>query len=273
MRLVILTSARCGVASQCLPALCGRPSLDVAAVILTRGHSSNRKSLRWRKLKKILRIGPLGALNAVRIRPWFRDTGIDDIAAVCSRHGVRLLESDFINCERTRELFLETRAHLGLSLGNGFIAHSVFSIPRYGMINIHKEILPRFQGAQSIIWPIHDGVKETGFTIHQIDDHIDTGEILYQRVLPLEFCRRLEDTVRVNCRRVAESVPAVMAQVCENYEALRSAARPQDRGRSYTTPSLWQFLRMVRNNRRFFREQERSRATTIPPTGGASRAL
>ena len=180
------------------------------------------------------------ALNGVRIRRLFRDPGIEDIAAGLLRYGVRLLETDFINCERTRELFREARADLGLSLGSGFIGRSIFSIPRFGMINIHSEILPRFQGAQSIIWPIHDGVNETGFTIHQIDDHIDTGGILYQRAFPLEFCRRLEETVRVNRRRVAELVPAAMVQVCENYEVLRSAIQPQDRGLSYTTPSLWQ---------------------------------
>ena len=256
MRLVILTSVRRGVASQCLPALRGHPALEVAAVILAHGQSPNRQSQRRRKWKKILRIGALGALNGIRMRAWFRDSDAEDIAAVSSRHGVPLLESDFVNCERTRELFREARADLGLSLGNGFIGRSVFSIPRLGMINIHQEILPRFQGAHSILWPIHEGLKETGFTIHQIDDHIDTGEILYQRVLPLEFRRRLEDTVRVNHRRVAELVPAAMAEVCAHYEALRLAARPQMRGRSYTTPSFRQFLRMVRNNRRFFREQE-----------------
>jgi len=268
MRLVVLTSVRCGVASQCLPVLCGHPSLEVAAVILAHGASPNLRSQRRRQLKKLLRIGPLGALNGVRIRPWFREPGVEDIAAVCSRHKVRLLESDFINCARTRELFREAGADLGLSLGNGFIGRSVFSIPRFGMINIHTEILPRFQGAQSILWPIHDGVNETGFTIHRIDDHIDTGEILYQRVLPLEFCRRIEDTVRVNRRRVGALVPAAMAHVCENYEVLCSGARPQNRGRSYTTPSLWQFLRMVRNNRRFFEQQERAR-TAIAQSASA----
>jgi methionyl-tRNA formyltransferase len=255
MRLVVLTSMRRGLASLCLPALCGSSSLQVTAVILARGQSPDRKGLCWRRVRKTARIGLLGAINGVRIRRWFQDSDSDDIGAVSARCGVPLLQSEYTNCERTRQLFRDARADLGVSLGNSFIGRSVFSIPRFGMINIHMEILPRFQGAQSIIWPIHESVKETGYTIHQIDDHIDTGEILDQKVLPIDFCARLEDTVRLNRRRVRDLLPDALVRVCENYEAMRACARPQVRGRGLTTPSVGQFMRMVRNNRRFYLQQ------------------
>ena len=61
-----------------------------------------------------------------------------------------------------------TEADLGLALGNGFIGPSIFTIPCFGMVNIHSEMLPEFRGAQSFIWPIYEGVGWMGFTIHQI---------------------------------------------------------------------------------------------------------
>jgi len=123
------------------------------------------------------------------------------------------------------------------------------------MINVHTEILPRFQGAHSIIWPIYEGISETGFTIHQVDSHIDTGPILFQEKYPIEFRGTLRETVEVNLEKARKRVPEAVAYLCENYERLRTGAKAQEAGEHYTTPSIKQFLRMVRNNKKLALEQ------------------
>lgn len=253
-RIVVLTCMPREIASRCLPELCANPALTVVRVILAHGGSPNAKRAFSRKLKKIWRIGPLGAINGVRMREWYLDRDAEELAPLCARLNVPFFETDYINCDRTRELFREAKADLGLSLGNGYIAPSVFSIPRCGMINIHTEILPDFQGAQSVIWPIHEGRRETGFTIHQVAKAIDAGEILYQERYPIEFQPTLRGTVERMMALSRTRVPRAFSHVCEHYESLRAAATPQVGGRSFTTPTYWQYRRMERNNARFARE-------------------
>ncbi|AFM23640.1 formyltransferase family protein [Desulfomonile tiedjei] len=250
MRLVILTSVRRGYASRSVPVLCANPRLNVVRLILTNSTAPDFSKALVRKTRKTMRIGLLGALNGIRIRDWYKDEEVDDIEKVCSQHHVEIIESDHTNSARTAELLKECRADLGISLGNGYIASKIFSLPTYGTINVHTEILPRFQGAHSIIWPIYEGLQETGFTIHQIDDHIDTGPILFQEKYPIVLHPTLRETVKRNLETAWSHVPHAIAYVCENYLQLRDAAKIQDRGRPYTTPTIWQFLRMIRNHKK-----------------------
>lgn len=61
------------------------------------------------------------------------------------------------------------------------LPQSIFSLPRLGCINVHCSLLPKYRGIHPIQWALVDGETETGVTIHQIDNGIDTGSILSQR--------------------------------------------------------------------------------------------
>ncbi|HEY7547207.1 MAG TPA: formyltransferase family protein [Blastocatellia bacterium] len=258
MRLVILTSKRRGIASRCLPALDANPNLSIAAVIWVRGEPSSRKRSFKRKLKKIWKIGLLGALNGIRMRKWYADLEAKDLESVAHSLGIPFIETPTTNCEETRKAFREAQADLGLSLGNGYIAENVFTIPRLGMINSHGEILPRFRGAQSVIWPIYEGCKETGFTFHQIDKRIDSGAILHQEKYPIVFYPTLRETVEKNIDTARRLIPERLSFVCEHYEEIKEKAACQQGDKSYTTPSFRQFLRMWVNNRKFCAESRSS---------------
>lgn len=60
------------------------------------------------------------------------------------------------------------------------LSAEILSMPKYGCINIHASLLPKYRGAAPIQWAIIDGEKETGITIMQMDEGIDTGDILLQ---------------------------------------------------------------------------------------------
>lgn len=257
MKIVVLTCNARGIASRCLPALCESPHVEVERVILAHGVSPQKTRLLKRKIAKAFKIGMLGALNGIRLRSWYLDKDVEDLKSVCDARRVPFHETDFINCDQTRRLFTEANADLGLSLGNGYIAPSVFSIAQYGMINVHQEILPAYQNAQSIVWPIYRGDFHTGLTIHEIDRRIDAGRVLYQEKYLIEFRRRLKDTVIQNLAITRRKTPVAICYVLENFMRLRENATEQKDGQSYTTPSFQQFLQMVRNNRRMCRDSAR----------------
>lgn len=66
------------------------------------------------------------------------------------------------------------------------LPEAVLNIPRYGCLNIHASLLPRWRGAAPIQRAILAGDKETGITIMQMDVGLDTGDMLLKTHCPIE---------------------------------------------------------------------------------------
>ena len=60
---------------------------------------------------------------------------------------------------------------------------NILRVPRLGCVNVHASILPELRGAAPIQWAIARGYTETGVTLMQMDEGMDTGPILLQRTL------------------------------------------------------------------------------------------
>ena len=262
MNIVILTSLRSGTASYVIEELMRSSSARIALVVYNEGVAPRPKghwSKRWKKIRKI---GLLGAINGIRMRPWFqanvvRELGIRDIFDVCREHGIPLETTPSIGDKRTVELFRSVDATLGVSLGNGYIPSKVFTIPKMGMINMHGEILPDYKNAQSVIWQIHDMHSTTGYTIHRIDKGIDTGAILMQERIPIEFQESLDRTVTITCAAILRAAARGLVKLLADPGTAFEQARSQTGGSSRTTPSFSQYLRMVRNHRKLFEDSRR----------------
>lgn len=254
-RILVLTCSRRGTASRCLPTLVSA-GVSICGVVCALSAGGNKRRAYWRTVKKIFKIGVLGALNGRRIRKWYSSPA-QDIKTVAADLGVPYYEVAGLNTDETVELFRSLAPDLGVSLGNGFISPRIFEIPRLGMINLHTEVLPAYQNASAIIWPIYCNDPYTGYTLHEIVRKIDAGRILLQRRYQIAFKESLEQTVRKNKAVTDSRYPEDVAYVINHIEELKATAQPQSGGGHYTTPSIWQFLRMVLNNRRFFRNQEK----------------
>lgn len=253
MRVIVLTSIQYGLPCRCLPGLVASDKIEVISVVLAEGGLSSNAFKTWkRKFKKAVELGVLGALNAIRIGPWFQGGPTEHIEALCNHLRIPLHRVGALNSDRTIELFKAADADLGLSAGNTYISKRIFSIPRLGMINVHCERLPEYQNAQSVIWPIYNMERTTGLAIHQVDNKIDAGRILYQEEYPIEFHVSLKETVTNTTRHTFNKVAGAVRHVCEHYDELSKEAKPQTNGRRYTTPSFKAFLTMVRNNRKLY---------------------
>ena len=73
----------------------------------------------------------------------------------------------------------------------------LLELPRYGCVNIHGSLLPKYRGAAPIQWAVINGDKETGITTMMMDEGMDTGDILEKATAALDeketggslFCR------------------------------------------------------------------------------------
>ena len=61
----------------------------------------------------------------------------------------------------------------------------LLELPKYGCINVHASLLPKYRGAAPIQWSILDGARESGVTTMQMDAGIDTGDMLLQEKMPI----------------------------------------------------------------------------------------
>jgi len=252
MKIIILTSSKYGTAAHHLPYLVENKSCEISMVILNERIITNKNKYYQNKLRKILKIGLLGAINGIRMRKWFdqditKFKKIGNIEEICRNNKIPFFTTPSINSQNTIELFKNANADLGISLGNEYIGQKVFSIPRYGMINIHHEILPDYQNAQSIIWQIYNKSFHTGYTIHKIDKHIDNGEILYQKSIPISFENSLRQTISKTSVFLLEASAKGLMELLSDFDNLYKNARPQGKGKSYTTPTIWQYIQIYIN--------------------------
>ncbi|MDK2806948.1 MAG: methionyl-tRNA formyltransferase, partial [Thermoanaerobacterium sp.] len=65
------------------------------------------------------------------------------------------------------------------------LPEEILQIPRYGCINVHASLLPKYRGAAPINWAVINGEKETGITIMYMEKGLDTGDILLQKSIPI----------------------------------------------------------------------------------------
>jgi methionyl-tRNA formyltransferase len=88
--------------------------------------------------------------------------------------------------EADRQRLREVRADLMLVVAYGLILpRAVLDIPAQGCINVHASLLPRWRGAAPIQRAIEAGDRETGITIMQMDEGLDTGPMLLREAVPI----------------------------------------------------------------------------------------
>ncbi|MCC2820542.1 methionyl-tRNA formyltransferase [Lachnoclostridium pacaense] len=94
---------------------------------------------------------------------------------------VKVRDQAFI--EVLREL--EADAFVVIAFGQ-ILPKAVLELPRYGCVNIHASLLPKYRGAAPIQWCVIDGEKETGITTMMMDVGLDTGDMLEKVVIPID---------------------------------------------------------------------------------------
>lgn len=99
----------------------------------------------------------------------------------------------------------------------------VLDMPKYGCINIHGSLLPRFRGAAPIQAAILSGDKETGITIMQMDEGLDRGDMLLKRSTPIDdkTCGMLHD-------ELALMGADMIAETLENIDNIRPEKQSEE---------------------------------------------
>lgn len=78
------------------------------------------------------------------------------------------------------------RADLQIVVAFRMLPESVWNMPRLGTFNLHASLLPQYRGAAPINWAIINGDKESGVTTFFLKHEIDTGDVIFRDIVPIE---------------------------------------------------------------------------------------
>ncbi len=111
---------------------------------------------------------------------------------------------------------------------------NVLAIPPHGCINTHASLLPRHRGAAPIPAAILVGDSETGITLMQMDEGIDTGPILAQRAIPIAD----DDTTGTLTAKLARLAADLLIEQLPRILAGEIVPQPQDESRATLTKTI-----------------------------------
>ena len=109
------------------------------------------------------------------------------VKQVAEQYGLPVLQPASLKSTEIQQQLLDFQADVMVVAAYGLILPlAVLQIPRYGCLNIHASLLPRWRGAAPIQRAIQAGDARTGITIMQMDVGLDTGDMLYKKACEID---------------------------------------------------------------------------------------
>ncbi len=107
---------------------------------------------------------------------------------ICAEaHGIPVYQPAKIKTEEGVERLRQENADICVVAAYGqILSKEILDMPRYGCVNIHGSLLPKYRGAAPIQWAVVDGEEKSGLTIMQMDVGLDTGDMMLQEEVVLD---------------------------------------------------------------------------------------
>jgi methionyl-tRNA formyltransferase len=194
LRIIFMGTADLACAS--LRALCREKDFTVIAVV------SQPDKPKGRDLK--LQPTPVKALALAEGLPVLQPSRARDEAFIAE---LRQLQPDLI----------------AVAAYGQILPQAILDLPRFGCLNVHTSLLPKYRGAAPIQWAILNGDAETGVTIMKMDAGLDTGPMLVQATTPISAA----DDAQTLHDRLAELGGDLLVKTIPDYVSGKITPRPQ----------------------------------------------
>ncbi len=147
------------------------------------------------------------------------------VKMLAQEHGIEVRQPRSLKAPGEQAALAALEADLMVVVAYGLILpKAILETPRLGCINIHASLLPRWRGAAPIQRAILAGDAETGITIMQMDEGLDTGDMLLKKTCPIEA----DDTAATLHDRLARLGAEALEEALEGLAEGRLTPEPQD---------------------------------------------
>ena len=126
---------------------------------------------------------------------------------------IHLIEPTNLNSENLSEELKKLNPDIFVVVAYKILPEKLLLLPRYGSINLHASLLPKYRGAGPIQWALMNGDKNTGVTIFQIKKKIDAGDILLQKEIKISDDDNMLSLGMRICEEGAKMVLTVLKKI------------------------------------------------------------
>lgn len=148
-----------------------------------------------------------------------------DVKVCALKHGLTVYQPNSMRDGSAMEIIRKVDPDAIIVAAYGkILPKEILDFPRYGCINVHGSLLPKYRGAAPIQWSVINGDPETGVTIMQMNEGIDTGDMLLQKTLPIE----IDDTAESMFDKLAELGAETLIEALEKLERGELSPEKQD---------------------------------------------
>ena len=170
-------------------------------------------------------------------RPKGRDLRLQPspVKELALRAGLRVLQPERARGEEFLHEIEQLKPDLIVVAAYGqILPQRLLDAPRFGCVNVHTSLLPKYRGAAPIQWALLNDEAATGVTIMKMDAGLDTGDILAQEATPI----KPEDTSELIHDRLAKLGAALLRRTLPEFVAGRIRPVPQGADQATYAPKI-----------------------------------
>lgn len=153
------------------------------------------------------------------------------VQLTAEKHGIPVRAPASLKDRSHQQEFAALQPDVAVVAAYGLILPTeILQVPKYGCINIHASLLPRWRGAAPIQRAILEGDADTGISLMQMDEGLDTGPVYVQRTVPITTLTTAsflhDELAKLGAVMITEALPFIVSG------ALKATPQPQE-GFSY----------------------------------------
>lgn len=153
------------------------------------------------------------------------------IEELSRRNNINFIKPKTLNTQKIYNKIKKLNADLMVLAGYSasILKQKIFSLPKYGTINLHGSLLPKYRGGSPLNWAIINGEKYTGASIIQVDSGIDTGKILIQKKIKINN----KDNILSLTKKLNQIFPKLLFSVIKNISTNKIKPKKQKKRLKY----------------------------------------
>ena len=174
-----------------------------------------------------------------------------DVKKILSMHKVPVIGiTGSINSDDSLSVLRSLEADLFISItGNQIFKKPLLEIPRFGTLNLHTALLPKYRGLMPSFWVLKNKEKQTGVSVFFVDEGIDSGPILVQKEISIENMSQWElirMTKFLGMEAILEGIELVQAG---DYQLIPNN---EEESTYYSFPTRQDVIEFKKGGNRFF---------------------
>jgi methionyl-tRNA formyltransferase len=164
-----------------------------------------------------------------------------EIAELAEQLNLKVIKPSSLRDETLFETIEQIQPDLIVVVAFRILPKRLFSLPKFGSINIHGSLLPKYRGAAPINWALVNGEKETGLSAFYLKQKVDTGDIISQVRISIDD----KDNFDSLYNRLSETAAPFLLETIEQIESGKTNIIVQDESHVSNAPKITPFDALI----------------------------